>query len=151
MINNQHITSEILSAIEDFWGFGLPRTYRDFLINIYDKDYSNKIFDFPKSSEGFIVDKFFYFQKGLNHNILIKFTYMGTRVPNNMLPIAREVFGNLILLSVKGPDRGKVYFWDHEMECAEGEIPDYSNLTLIADSFEEFIDGLKDESKIVSE
>lgn len=51
-------------------------------------------------------------------------------------------FGNLILLSLKNADRGKIYFWDHEMEANEGEIPDYSNLTLIANSFEECITSL---------
>jgi hypothetical protein len=63
-----------------------------------------------------------------------------------MFPISYDSFGNLILIAIKNADRGKIYFWDHEMEADpnQGEVPDYSNLTLIADSFDEFINSLHD-------
>ena len=66
------------------------------------------------------------------------------RLPKNTFPIAYDSCGNLIVISVMGPDRGKIYFWDHEMEADidHGEVSDYSNLTLIADSFDEFLEGL---------
>lgn len=64
------------------------------------------------------------------------------RIPPNLLPIAHDPFGNLICLSVAGQDRGKVYFWDHEVEVREGEIPSYRNVSFIADNFESFLDGL---------
>lgn len=49
------------------------------------------------------------------------------------------ISGDLILIAVKGTDRRKIYFWNHEMEMEE---PDYSSLTLIADTFSEFINSL---------
>ncbi len=64
------------------------------------------------------------------------------RIPNSFFPIAYDSCGNLICIPVKGPDRGKVYFWDHEMEAADDEEPSYDNLTLIADSFEDFFNSL---------
>ena len=54
----------------------------------------------------------------------------------------------MIQFLVKNADRGKIYFWDHEMEADEGETPNYSNLTLIADSFDEFIEGLHSDDEI---
>lgn len=75
-------------------------------------------------------------------NLLEKLKTYSARIPDNMFPIANDDLGNLILV-VKRPERGKVYFWDHEMEVAEGEIPDYSNLTLISDSFDDFINSLR--------
>jgi hypothetical protein len=66
---------------------------------------------------------------------------LSRRFPENLVPIARDGSGNYICLSFGGSDAGKVYFWDHEEEPAS---PSYGNCHLIADSFDEFIDGLRD-------
>jgi hypothetical protein len=65
------------------------------------------------------------------------------RIPDNFLAIGGDDLGNLICLSVKGEDFGKVYFWNRDWEVVEG-IPDYSNVTLVADSFSQFLDELYD-------
>jgi hypothetical protein len=62
-----------------------------------------------------------------------------------MISLARDQCGNLILLSVKGSDRGMIYCWDHEREV---EPANYNNLSVISDSFDEFIAGLKSEDEI---
>lgn len=36
------------------------------------------------------------------------------RVPKEMLPIAVDPGGNLVLLAIEGEDTGKVFFWNHE-------------------------------------
>ena len=73
-----------------------------------------------------------------------KVTDIGDRHTNDSFPIASDDYGNSICLIVKGPNRGKIYFWDHEMEADtdQGEVADYSNMTLISDSFNEFIECL---------
>jgi SMI1 / KNR4 family (SUKH-1) len=78
-------------------------------------------------------------------NFLTNNSFISNRIPQNMQIIGEYIVTNKILMSVKGKDYGKIYYWDHEMEAGEGEKPDYSNLTLIADSFEEFINSLKSE------
>ncbi len=64
------------------------------------------------------------------------------RISAHMFPIAHDPGGNLILLAASGKDKGKVYFWDHEEEAEEGNLPSDDNLTLIANSFEAFLNSL---------
>jgi hypothetical protein len=63
------------------------------------------------------------------------------RIPKKLFPIANDPFGNLICVSLTGEDCGAVYFWDHENE-PDDEDTEFRNIHLIADSWEEFIDGL---------
>jgi hypothetical protein len=65
-----------------------------------------------------------------------------SRMPANLLPIGTDEDSSNICLSISGDDYGKVYFWDRHFEVLDG-IPDNSNLFLLADSFTEFIDSLK--------
>ncbi|APE44208.1 hypothetical protein BOO69_12970 [Sulfitobacter alexandrii] len=51
------------------------------------------------------------------------------------IAIGGDVFGNPILLAVKGPDHGKVFFSNHENPFDDG-------LHVIADSFDAFLAGL---------
>jgi hypothetical protein len=67
------------------------------------------------------------------------------RMPNEVLWIMDDPFGNAICLTVKGQNRGRVYFWDHEDEPDEewdGTIEDTPNLQLLADTFADFVAGL---------
>jgi hypothetical protein len=66
------------------------------------------------------------------------------RVPADLIPIGSDSFGNNICLGWKGPRAGKIYFWDHEEELDENGdfVTDYRNVYLLADSLQEFLDGL---------
>ena len=147
LTNNGQIQGNILQAIEEYWGFGLPKDYRSFLLEFNGGEPLEKVFYFKGTKEEGAIVHFFGFVRNYSDNLLINATYTGDRVPENMLSIAEAAGGDLILLTVKGKDRNKVYLWDHEMEAdpEQGEVPDYSNLTLIADSFTEFIEGLREE------
>lgn len=73
----------------------------------------------------------------------------GAYIPINLVAIADDVGGNAICISVKGKDKGKVYFWDHE-SAAEEELEDpksYKDVELIADSFDEFMAGLREDDE----
>ena len=61
--------------------------------------------------------------------------YQG-RLPNKLLPIADDELGNLICLGIKGKQKDKIYFWDHELEGTK------KCLTLLSNSFSEFINSL---------
>jgi cell wall assembly regulator SMI1 len=80
------------------------------------------------------------------NNYMVTYKFDDKRLPNHIIPIAHDPGGNLVCISCGSDDYGKVYFWDHENEVdytVSGD-DDYSNLYLIANSFNEFIDGLTD-------
>lgn len=146
--NNGTLQENFLETHEQFFNFKFPKDYRDFLLEYNGGITKNTVFLFKNDPEdGSILDRLFGFTPAKNQNILIYFRNYQNRIPNNTFPIGYDPGGNLVLLSVKGPDRGKVYFWDHEREAdsSQGEKPSYDNLTLIADSFDEFINNLKPE------
>ena len=68
-------------------------------------------------------------------------TFAG-RIPSDTLPIADDPFGNLILLGVGEGNFNEVFLWDHEAEGYEPPEDEYHNVGKLADSFEEFIEGL---------
>lgn len=65
-------------------------------------------------------------------------TFLG-RIPENLFPIACEDGGSLICLSLSGPDKGAVYYWDY---YGEAQPPSYDNVYLIAETFQKFLDGI---------
>lgn len=139
---NPLINDTCLKALEQLWGFNLPKAYRNFLLECNGGEPKKKCFDLKDKSDGSVIDEFLSIINNYNSNLLLDLKDVGKRCPSHMIPIADDGFGNRILLSAKGADRGKVYFWDHDMEANDDETPDYSNLSLIADSFEEFTNGL---------
>jgi hypothetical protein len=56
------------------------------------------------------------------------------RVDAHTIPIATDVYGNLILLVVNGGKRNQVYFWSHEWD-----EPDIK----LASSFSEFLESIQ--------
>jgi hypothetical protein len=66
------------------------------------------------------------------------------RVPPDLIPIANDANGNNICIGWKGKREGKIYFWDHEDELDENGdfVQDYRNVFLVANSLQEFLDGL---------
>ncbi|MBN9565604.1 MAG: SMI1/KNR4 family protein [Alphaproteobacteria bacterium] len=140
------LNENVLEALEQVWEFKLPSSYRDFLLRYNGGIPVNDTFYFKKDpSSGSIVQLFLGVTPEKHANLLGHLrTYQG-RILDTMFPIAYDPSGNLILLVVKGPDREKVFFWDHELEADSewGQEPNYSNLTLVADSFEEFVANLK--------
>lgn len=137
------LPDHILKVLEKYWGFGLPKGYRDFLLKHNGGEPTPDYFNFKHDvNDGSDVRFFLGIYPDEHNDLLNHLQIYKSRVPDNIFPIAYDSGGNLICISVKGPDRGKVYFWDHEMEAADGEEPSYDNLTLISDSFEEFLNSL---------
>lgn len=139
------LSEPVLKALEIYWGFGLPKDYRAFLIKHNGGSPTIDYFNFKDDkNDGSDIRYFLGIYPDEYRNLLGFLKIYNERLPNNIFPIGYDSGGNLICISVKGPDRGKIYFWNHEMEAdpAQGEVPDYSNLTLIADSFDEFINSL---------
>ncbi len=74
--------------------------------------------------------------------------YQG-RIPDDLLWIADDPFGNAICIGIRGRYFGKVYFWDHEREPDEktwdGSVETAGNIQFLANSFRQFVAGLKPE------
>ena len=63
----------------------------------------------------------------------------GARIPHELFPIAKEAFGDLVLIGVDGTRRGQVFLWDHEKEALGHG---YANISLIAPHFEKLSRGI---------
>jgi hypothetical protein len=96
---------------------------------------------FDMDNQG-ILTYFFGVKSGAATDLVDSAQVFHNRVPPELLPIATDVFGNLVCLAVSGPDRGKVYFWFHEEESDDDEAPTYDNVYFVADSFTELITSL---------
>ena len=63
------------------------------------------------------------------------------RLPASLLAIADDSSGNAICIGLRGEERAKVYFWDHE---GESDPPTWDNVIELAPSFAAFCDTLFD-------
>lgn len=117
-----------------------PREYRAFLLT---HNGGRPVPDtFQMSGRFEMVDRFLGIHEGEHDNLLDYVRAYEGRLPPELLPIAHDAFGNLLCLAVRGPERGRVYFWDHEWEPAPGESPGHEVLTRVADNFEAFLESL---------
>ncbi|MBD1229589.1 SMI1/KNR4 family protein [Xenorhabdus griffiniae] len=135
---------EILVAdFESEIGKSLPNDYRNFLKK-YNGGYPEPdSFSFINDDEedASSVDRFLGLGAEKHHNLRNYFFDYKDRIPLDFLPIAHDPGGNLILISLSKDNSG-VFFWDHEFEADEGELPDMSNVHLISHSFTEFLSVL---------
>ena len=143
------LPESILKIFERDWEFKLPSGYREFLLKHNGGTPNLDCFTFENEPDnGSIIQCFFGIYPDHNYDLIetIKtYKVRENRLPKRLFPIANDCGGNLICISVMNPDRGKIYFWDHEQET---DPPDDSNLTLIANSFEDFLDGLHEAPKL---
>ena len=69
------------------------------------------------------------------------------RIPNDLLWIMDDPFGNAICVGLNGAHCGRVYFWSHESEPDDedwdGAVDTAGNVYLLATSFTEFVAGLR--------
>jgi len=142
------LTASDLDDLERRLSIKLPDDYRQFLIRQNGGRPVSPVFTFVESSRGptdSSVAWFLSVHQGKYSNFekdFRNFKVVQRRMPDNLVPIAHDPFGNEICMSFSGDDRGAIYFWDHESEADEGEEPTYNNCYLIAKSLTEFLDGL---------
>jgi cell wall assembly regulator SMI1 len=133
-----------LQKVEEDLGAALPEDYRAFLRehNGGSPDPGGFVFADAKGPYTDSVVAWFFGIHDEEFNNLEEFRadYRG-RLLDDFVPIALDPFGNLICLGVRGEARGKVYFWDHEEET---DPPSFANMNRVANSFSEFVSGLRD-------
>ena len=134
-------TSESISDFERKIGSKLPDDYKNFLLKYNGGQPCPNSFKFiSNKDDGSSVDKFLSLGKEKYSNLLKYYNIYKDRIPSGFIPIAHDAGGNLILMGANS-DNNKIYFWEHEMEVDEGDIPDMSNVYLISQSFSAFINN----------
>lgn len=131
-------------ALEARLGRSLPADYREFLLLHNGGRPRERVFEFVlrngKPSDS-AVDCFLALHDGASTNLERNLEILQGRIPPDVLPIADDPFGNVVLIGLDGSVRGRIYFWDHEEE--PDSQPDWSNIDLVADSFDSFMSVLK--------
>ncbi len=137
------LTEKEVIEFEEYLGFELPQDYRKFL-----KEYNGGIPDYNKNcfyikdlKEETMLDVL----NGLTGKRGLDLKRCHDEYKDDLLPkmliIGRDPGGMMIILSNDEKDGG-IYLWDHAHEYAQST--EESNSYKIADSFQEFIDNLKE-------
>ena len=139
-----------IEAVEKFSGLKFPESYKNHLLKYNGGQCDPNVFSFTENGERT--------QSNINWFLAIDdeedeslqeyindYKIDEKRLPKHILPIAHDPFGNLICISCGKKDFGYVYFWDHEEEVDYqiSKDDDYSNLYLIKDDFDKFINELE--------
>jgi hypothetical protein len=136
------LSESILLKHESSWGFRLPEPYRAFLLQNNGGSPVKDCFNFKESTTGSDLRRFLGIT-GESLDLPSTLAIYKGRLPARFFPIGKDSGGNVICISVADDDLGKVYFWDHDTEAGTGESPELAmNTILIADSFQEFLEGL---------
>lgn len=140
-LSSSGATTSQIDDLETRLGATIPTDYRQFLAENNGGRPSPSAFE-RLTGEGAVINWFFTLsQEERIHNIYRKINVYRDRLPQKLLPIASDSFGNLVLVDVGAKDVGAIYFWDHENENPEGE-PWWDNISFIVPSFSEFINRL---------
>lgn len=129
-------------------GAKLPEDYLRFLQQCNGGVPENAVFEFLEDGKpsGSVISCFLGVLEEANiHSIDTALEIYAGRIPKELLPIADDAFGNLILMGLKKRRRGKIYFWDHELESDESTGKYWGNVTQIADDFSSFFQSLSPE------
>jgi cell wall assembly regulator SMI1 len=128
-------TPDLIDRLEQRLGQRLPTSYRDYLA----AQDGGRLLD----NNEVVTDVF-----GLGEvpdwcslwKVLVTYDH---RLPSWLLPVARDAFGNLFAVSLRGQDQGSVWFWDHEEEQPDEDEPAWEeNIEPKADDWLTFLDEL---------
>ncbi|PCJ11402.1 MAG: hypothetical protein COB04_19135 [Gammaproteobacteria bacterium] len=132
-------TEEKIQRFESMIGCELPIEYRNYLAKYNGGKPIPSNFDL-ENEEGLTLhtmNSLSFDGKYYDHAWTYE-TFKG-RIPKQLLPFGDDPGGNQICIGLKGKYKGKVYFWDHE---EDNLIFKFKGVSLVAESFNEFIDGL---------
>lgn len=130
-------TAAQIAKYEAAIGASLPPDYKDFLAEFGGATFADT-YEAPITEPGHAGDYacpevFFGFyrpdqgQKARHFDLNASLSAFKSRIPDGFIPIARAIGGNLILLGVAGPQKGTVYYWDHETQEVWLVAKDFTN------------------------
>ena len=133
-------STEAIAAFERERGVILPPDYRAFLSNSPGGSPTPDWSSFGRDGD------FVAYVYGIHQGATWKqLTYAIEEFRHDLsqfLPVAVSNGGNYFLLRLAEPDRGAVYFWDHELEGFDP--PTFDSLIRVSDSFSTWLDHLRE-------
>lgn len=143
--SREQLSKQAIADAEKKLGVKLPEMYREFLLTHNGGKPQASVFKYEEEgkSNRSMVDFFLCLKQGDVYDLIENTKRLKGRIPVELLPIAIDPFGNMVCLAVSGDKTGSVFFWDHEEEVGDDEVPGYANVYLIAKTFKEFLDGLQ--------
>lgn len=145
------ITEDDVRRFEREFGHELPADYRQFLLDVNGGQAPDSHSVFRIRKDETILNNLFSLNALDDASDLAtaqKHYSDDTRLPEGHLEIGYDSFGSRIIIPLAGPHRGEVWYRDIENPRPEGSNPrvewfDRRDVAKIADSFREFIEGLK--------
>jgi hypothetical protein len=134
-----------LAGFEAKIGHSLPLKYREFLLKYNGGKPVPDFFQVPEwEYEETYVTEFKGLANGKSVDLAGLYDLLDGRLPKGFIAIGSDPGGNQILISLSGPTKGKIYFFDHENEPSEAtdDVDDYPNIYLVANDFTEFLNNL---------
>lgn len=142
------LSPDDLKQTENLLGISLPESYRIFLLRHNGGYPRPSDFNIQWSGQEFAVgwkvsrvDYFLAIHDGKSASLIEDFRRYGDQFPTGTLPIAADPSGNYVLLGLNGGNRGKLFFWIHDLE-EEYEQTDFGNLGFLANNIDEFLKSL---------
>jgi hypothetical protein len=129
----------------------LPADYRTFLVAC-NGGYAGGMLSFAGPTEtGEEADVAVHHIGGFRDEPALSLTwhrecYRG-RIPDDLLWIMDDPYGNAICLGIREEHKGMIFFWDHENEPEDewdGSVEGAGNLELLAETFADFVAGLRE-------
>lgn len=123
----------------------LPKDYADFLIKYNGgspKTDSFKLDNCPEIDSGIISVFFRLDDKSEFNSLLYAIEMFGGRLPNDVLPIARDTYGNILMIGIHGDLEDNIFIWIHDRDWDDSSQGSWENIYKISDSFYQFIHSL---------
>ncbi|WP_027251436.1 SMI1/KNR4 family protein [Photobacterium halotolerans] len=142
---SEKVSDDAIKVLESFIGASLPEDYYVFLSSKGGGYPQPDCFRFMNEDEGSSIQRFYGLNRSDDYDLVRKLKTYSNRIPSESIPVACDPGGNQICLMIRGKNRGKIYFLDHEFESEyDPAIPNEFNMKLISNSFTEFINGFYD-------
>lgn len=139
------LTEADIQQVEQEINVRFPDQYRQFILQYNGGRPIPNVFMIPDDripGQSSMLDWFYCIDLSDEYNHLLRnLDVFRDRMPSDCVPIGCDPGGNQICLIVSGAQTGKIYFWDHEEEADEGEIPTYRNMYLIAESIDDLLNN----------
>jgi len=133
----------LLERFEKEIGTKLPEQYREFLIchNGGKPVPSSFVISRRKGEDS--VNQFYGLNNGPEYQRLDEnYKLCVDRLPNYVIPIGSDGFGNNICIGIKGKNKGKVFFTNYYIQGGILKRILFGRAKLISESFNEFLDSL---------
>ena len=135
--NGGENTEAKIAAFEKKWNISVPEPYRSFWCRYNGGSTAYSYVKFTGEEDGTDVRKFYGLGTEKTWDDLNCYPYMDEWIENEVptLPIARNIWGELIVIGLEGEERGKVFLVPCVMGFHDDEEP-----WLLGRSFEEFME-----------